>query len=85
MSKVAFEFVITTLLLICALSTAALASVSEWVPFDREQDLKPIISERVGTPLKLEVIKSATQSIDVVTYDERCDPEFDPSDPDRIA
>ena len=58
------------------LPSGANAYVSDWVPFNHETDLKTIVSQRVDTALKLALIREAKNTLDIASYDERCDVAF---------
>src|SRR4051812_17744346 len=48
------------------------ARVYSWVPVHRN-DIKVIVSPQIEAELRLEMIRRASKTIDIVTYDQRAD------------
>jgi putative cardiolipin synthase len=69
---------VTRALVLCAVALAsggrASADAYPWLPIG-DDDVRVIESPRVEIDLRLELVRRATRSIDIVTYDQRADPE----------
>jgi len=52
------------------------AAVSPWMPFDRQADWRQIDGMSADIALRIEMIRKAERSVDLIVYDQRCDYEF---------